>query len=744
MKTNHSRSMLMACTAIALLTSASTTAAQNTAGEQTVPLAPIEVKSKKNAAAPASDTPLASQTDAEEVRKREIDSIDDLGNTTEPGISYSKRTDTAVIRGLSGPRIATVIDGIPIPFLENFARGGGGPTGATTNADGGGSSFDFSSLSAVDVLRGADSSRVGSGALGGALVLRTLEPDELIREGRNWGGITKITYDSEDNSITGAFGVAARFDATSALLQASYKKGQETRTNGDNDSYGRERTKANPADIDQNNLLFKLRHDIEGGHRIGITAERFERKNDTDLTTSWNVPNSLTSPTRYYYPEGRYSGHDDTRRERVSLDYRFEAPEAGGYIENAFATAYWQRLVKNAGAEGTQVRIVTGDEIPYMRDNELHESGYGFVGGIGGSYSTGTFEHDWRFGLDLYGFESGHYVDAIPVTAENADIPDVDGTRVGAFFENRIAFGASGFALTPGIRFDWHEYRPQESEEFANNPGFPIFGLPDKHSDSRFSPKLLATYEVAPDVELFAQWSAAYRAPTVNELYLDFTNPVPGYAVIGNPDLKSETGQGIELGANFGTEDFGGRATVFHNRYRNFIDSTDLAPNPNYPNLPFGVGSFVNIDRVEISGFELSAHKLFDNGIRLHGAVAYARGKNLDTDERLQSVAPLKAIAGIGYERETWGVDLTGIFVASMANTAFDVPGYGIANLTGWWEPEQVKGMRLQAGVYNLFDQTYYDALAVRDVSPGTGSFQPKEFYSEPGRTFKVSLTQRF
>jgi hemoglobin/transferrin/lactoferrin receptor protein len=45
----------------------------------------------------------------------------------------------------------------------------------------------------------------------------------------------------------------------------------------------------------------------------------------------------------------------------------------------------------------------------------------------------------------------------------------------------------------------------------------------------------------------------------------------------------------------------------------------------------------------------------------------------------------------------------------------------------------------LRAGVYNLFDKTYYNALNTNGTLP-----QPYAYYSEPGRTFKMSLTQTF
>lgn len=744
-----SNSLLMACTASALLLSAVPSIAQDQtqAADSGTLLPTLQVLGTGPAGA-ESDTPLATQTTDEEIRQREITSISDLGNTTEPGVDFSQRTSGAVIRGLSGPRIATLVDGIPLPYIENFARGGGGPTGAITNSDGGGDSFDFSSLSALDVLRGADSSRIGSGALGGALVLRTLEPGDIIEGDRTWGAITKATYDSRDSSLTGSAAFATRFGATSALLQGSYKHGNETKSNGSVGDDGRTRTKANPLDLDQSNILFKLRHDLEGGHQIGMTAERFERDIDSALRSDWTVLQG-TGATQYFYPVDGYYGYDGTRRERVSLDYNFVSPEAGSGLDYARATAYWQRLTKNAGAVGTQVRTATGAEIPYMRDNRLQEEAFGFTGDLLGSFDTGTLGHQVRAGLSIATFNTTHYIAGIPNTVEQSDIPETDGMRIGAYIEDRIAFGDSGFALTPGLRFDWHDYRPKANPEFANqNPGFPIFGLPDNHSDSRFSPKLLATYDVTPNFQVFGQWSAAYRAPTVNELYLNFTNVTTGYAQMGNPDLKPETGHGFEAGVNAGDESFGARMTVFHNRYRNFITTTPLTPDPAYPNLRFGVGKFINLDEVHTTGVELKAHKLFDNGIRLHGGLAYTYGRDVAAGTRLREVAPIKAIAGIGYDQQHWGVDLTGIFAGGVRDdgdpNTFDAPSYAIANITGWWEPEQVKGMRIQAGVYNVFDTTYFDAVGTRDLNLNAASSQPRDFYSEPGRSFKISLTQKF
>lgn len=737
MKVWHSRSTLLACTALALLSMAIPAAAQDSGSNGSTVLQTIEVQGAKKSARQqlekgAADTPLASETTAEDIRKKEIANISDLGST-EPGVDYAESRPGKVgglyIRGLSGVRIATVVDGIPISTFGNLVRAGS-PSPMTGISDGT-NTFDFSSLSAIDVVRGADSSRLGAGALGGGLVARTLEPEDLIEEGRDWGGVSKLGYDSSDSSIGGSVAVAKRFENTSFLFQGAYTRGHERENMGTADIYGVTRTKPNPLDYDQSNLLFKLRHDLEGGHRLGVTAERYRLDSDFELKT---MQDSL-----YRFDEGW--GFEGTGRDRLSLDYSYEAPAAGGLIDAAKLTLYWQKLNKNAGSDGIQ----TTTSARYLRDNDVEERSYGLTGGLVSTFNTGNLAHEVRFGGTLQFLQTEQYLAGLPLGASvnKSDMPHVGGTKLGLYLDDRISIGDSGFAVTPGLRFDWYDYNPKAA------PGYT--GPLESKDGMRLSPKLLATYQMTPETELFAQWSMSYRAPSIDEYYIYYPS---FYLVRGNPDLKDEIGQGFEAGASYESGDLSGKFTVFHNTYRNFIEGYEVSP------LPAWVMSWRNIDKVEISGVELKLRKQFENGFYLSGAVSYAYGKNKVDNTHLNSIAPFKAIVGVGYERENWGVDLTGIFAGSMRPDGpqvdpqtgtpyetFDAPGYGIANLTGWWEPEQFNGLRIQAGIYNLFDKKYWNGVAVRNVDPVAGSSrgnQPIDFYSEPGRTFKISLTQKF
>lgn len=741
MTTQSTRNVLLACTAM-LVFSPPVARAQEGAVEATV-LETIVVKGQrvKAPAGDVADTPLAARTTAEQLRQHDVQEISDLARL-DPALDFVRtRPGTSgglFIRGLGGARITTLIDGIPIPFLQNAARSStNSPTTTTGDST---DSFDFGSLSAVDVLKGADSSRLGSGGLGGGLSLSTLEPKDLIGEGRHWGALWKSTYDSSDRSIGSSFAVARESGSTSVLLQGAYRRGHETETQGTVGGTSLARTEANPAEFDQNNILLKARQELEGGHRIGVTIERFRREIETDLRT---IQGTGSSTLGFYRPD--YTGEEATARDRVSVEYDFEAPESGGLIDAASFVTYWQHLEKSAGSSGTRRRTagpLAGTSYLYERDNAVEEAAFGFTGDAVSRFEVGSLDHELRYGgnASLFGAES--FLRAVPTTtASQSDMPDVDGLRLGLYVEDKITFNEGPFSITPGLRFDLYKYDTQLTNEFQNNTGYGVFGLPKDSDGNAISPKVLLAYQATPELELFAQWSMAYRAPTINELYLNFTNGT-FYTVIGNPNLEPERANGFEIGANYEGADLDARFVLFHNKYKNFIETYS-------PNI-FGPldQSWRNIARVDISGVEVSARKEFANGLFLHGALGYAYGEDKDTGEFVRTVAPFRAVAGVGFNALYWGVDISGEFSGGMRDDedpdTFDAPGHGIFNLTGWWEPFGSQGPRLQAGVYNLFDKKYWNAVAVREVDPVSTGYQPVDYYSEPGRSFKISLTQRF
>ena len=321
-------------------------------------------------------------------------------------------------------------------------------------------------------------------------------------------------------------------------------------------------------------------------------------------------------------------------------------------------------------------------------------------------------------------------------------MPETDGATVGLFIQDELGFFDGKVRLTPGLRYDWYRQTPQETDGFEVNATYA--GLPDETSDSAFSPKLRAEWDAASDVTFFAQWAQAFRAPTATELYLSYGGPGT-YLSLGNAELEPETSNGFEIGAKLGNTAFGGSINAFYNRYENFIDTVSVsAADVGIPGgiYPFGITGYVNRANVEIYGAEASAHFQLESGWHGFATLGAYVGKDRDTDEHLNSIPAVKGILGLGYGTDVYGADLVLTAAAKrdkVENDLSKTPGYGIVDVSGWWAPEQLAGTKIKAGVYNLFDETYYDAL---DIPESTSL--PKEYFTEAGRTFKATLSYQF
>jgi hemoglobin/transferrin/lactoferrin receptor protein len=748
----------LSCAAFGALNASMAANAQQANNQEAIELKPIVVEGKAKKTAIDAPSVLTERVTAKQMQEKQVDRIDDIGRL-DPGISYNRNSDSINIRGLADNRVLTTVDGIRIPWLDDGARG----------VRGGMSTVDFDTLSTLDIIQGADSSLFGSGALGGVIALRTLNPEDLITEGKNWGSITKGSYDSADRSWSINEAFAARANNTYVLFQGGYRAGKERENMGDIGGFGPTRTEKNPAEYDQNNFLFKLNQHVDGGHRFGITAERFYADEDIDRLDS--------SPATY--EAGSYTETKTRKRERLSATYDYDGT-GDAWLDQANLILHWQKEELNNATDAIRLPDPRGSIIPgdrfyygypygvYKRDNLIEQTSYGVTGNALKEFDLNGTSHEIRFGGELYWQDTHQYssgVDNCPdvdwskipdpfgpqacrlLHSNSSDMPDVDSVALGLYVEDKIKLMGDRLTITPGLRFDWFEHNPQNTPDYEKNPNFDLLGYPADSSDSRFSPKLRAEWEAAENVVLYAQWAQSFRAPTATELYLTYGN-AGAYLQIGNPDLKPETSNGFDIGAKFGDEQFGGSVSIYNNYYRNFIDTIAVSnAEAGVPDdlFPMGVTRYINRAHVQIYGAEAKAHYAFGNGWRTWGGVAVAQGKDTDEDEYLNSIPPVKAIVGLGYATETWGTDLTMTAVGKRDkveddNAFYKTPGYATFDVTGWWEPEQFKGLRVQAGVYNLFDKKYWNAV---DLPEGRVT-SPKDYFSEPGRTFKVSLTQRF
>lgn len=707
--------------------------------------------------------PGATITDRLELQKRNITDWSDFSRRAEPGVNFNRHNNSINIRGMDADRVVTRIDGIRIPWLTDGARG----------VEGGLNAVPFGSLSSIEVIRGAGSAQ--SGALTGALDLHTLSPYDVLEPGRDFGALLSSGYDSADQSWRADAALAGRIRSdTRWLLQIGARRGDELRNYGGAKGYGPDRTQTNPQDYRQNNILFKLDHDLNSEHRLQFSGERFRRRTDID--------NRRAQGPDTVFETGHNSTRENIDRDRILLGYQFQSAQEQSALNSGYLKTYWQRV--RLGNEQNSLRtpdsrasIIPGDPFnygypfgTYVRDNTIQESGFGAVTQWSGILNAESVRHHWTAGADWYGSrtrQDSSGIDNCPAPTPGlpapfgprscdllhtgqADMPHVKGQAWSAWAQDEMSWQDGRYAITPALRFDAYRYRPQHDSAYRQNPNADVTSL-SPNSDERISPSLLATYKPSETLLLYASYAYGFKAPNASQLYLNYGAPGT-YLNVGNPDLKPETSHGWELGVEAGDSRLNGRLGVFNNRYNDFLDS-DYAVSPDDPNwnpawdglYPMGVTTTVNRARVRIYGVEASGYWQMTPQWYSRAAIAWTRGKDLDANTPLNSVAPLKTSVALGYETRNWGAEamLSAVKRHSRVESSdeFKAPGYGVTDLSAWWTPVAARGLTVQAGVYNVFDKKYWDAL---NIARSGRDIAPVDYYTEPGRSFRVTLSYRY
>jgi len=708
--------------------------------------------------------PGSTVVNSHQLRARNITDWTDFSRRGDPAVNFNRNNNSINIRGMDADRVVTRIDGVRLPWLDDGAR----------DVKGGLNAVSFGSLSSVSILKGAGSVR--SGSLAGTVDLETLAPLDILSPDQNFGALLGTGYDSADRSWRADAALAGRVGAdTRWLLQLGTRQGDELRNHGGEGGYGDGRIKTNPQDYREYNVLLKLEHDISAEHRLSVSGERFRRRSEID--------NRRAQGAGTQFALGENSTLDRTERDRLLLGYDYQAADSRASLAHGHLKTYWQRQRLKSLQDGIRTQdgrasIIPGDPFsygypsgPYSRHNMIQESGFGVATEWGGYLDTAFAQHHWLLGADWYDSrtrqESSGY-DNCPATlspflpspfgprscellhTNQADVPRVKGQAWSVWAQDEISWSDGRYSVTPALRFDAYRFRPENEGNYAQNPNAEITAL-SSNSDQRVSPSLLARWRPSDTLTLYASYAYGFKAPNASQLYLNYGAP-GSYLIVGNPDLKPEISRGWELGVVAGDSELNGRLSVFQNRYRDFIDSAyAVAPgdsnwNPAWDGqYPMGVTMAVNRSRVRIYGAEASGHWQITPQWYSRASIVWTRGKDLDTNRPLNAVAPLKAALAFGYSTPVWGAETLVSAAARHSRVEnendFKAPGYGVTDLTAWWTPPAIKGLRLQAGIYNLFDKKYWDAL---NIARSGRDAAPADYYTEPGRSVRISLSYQY
>jgi len=230
--------------------------------------------------------------------------------------------------------------------------------------------------------------------------------------------------------------------------------------------------------------------------------------------------------------------------------------------------------------------------------------------------------------------------------------------------------------------------------------------------DAETTARVGASYRINPVWRLFANWGEAFKLPSFFAL---------GHGLVGNPELRPESGESWDLGLNWSPSPALDLTLVaFANDYEDLID--------------FDSELFINVNRneVESRGLEFDFSWLPLAGLELRGQATYLDLEVVGEDRELLGRPEWKAgLTGLWQFAPAWDTSLdyqwTGEQFASSLHTGETVvETLDDAHRVDWrlrWQA--LDALRLELAVDNLLDEDYQTAVGF----PG------------PGRNLRLALT---
>lgn len=665
---------------------------------------------------------LVSQVDSDTLAATLTRNLDDLVRY-EPGVEASRDSRSSIssinIRGLEGDRIKISIDGVPQAdsYAPPASRGQIAYLGAGRNT------LDTDSLESVTIIKGGDIVE-GSGGLGGVVKYQTKEPSRFLAPQVNdTGASLKMGYKSASDEFHQTITAANRTGKVESLLLYTHRDGHENKNHkgdaGEDRSFGATRGSVDPFNTGSDNLLAKVQAQLNDHNRVGVVGEYFH---------------SNTKATLY---------SESMATEQRGLDDQSIRRRMGFFHENTQANTLYDRLMWQWDYQNTK----TTNKTHISTNNRLVDRFYDEDSiSVRADLIKQINAHHIRYGAnyDVKSLENLNKNRASGSSTVSRFAPLADADIFGLYLEDHW-FVTDNLTLIPAIRYDNYQYTTK-GDEYIDSWG--------DNKNEAITAQLAAHFAINDTYTLFGKAGSGFRAPNLNELYYYFENSVGGngYRIKPNPNLKPEESLFVEAGVRAENRLGAAELVAFYNDYRRFIEQVSLGSSAAYRRGEF---TNSNIDQVVIKGIEFKGSldlsksiEALSEGWTLNGAIAYAEGDNLEDNEPLDSISPMSAVVGLGYDApsEQWGGKLNLTWAAS--KKAEDITNskqwlatsdYQLVDLTAYYKPSE--NLQFNVGLFNLTDEKYSNWNDVRNIAVNNTNL---DRYTRAGRNFGIDATLSF
>jgi hemoglobin/transferrin/lactoferrin receptor protein len=592
----------------------------------------------------------------------------------EPSVSIgggSRNAQRIYLRGVEGTNLNITIDG---------AKQGGSLHQHAGDIGG----IDPALLKSVEVstIAGADS---GSGALGGSLVLETVDAQDLLKKEQNLGAMLRGGYFSASSGYSGGVSVYGRIDDYSALLfDISGLHQDDYRTGGGGDAL-------NSAVKDSNYFIkYSLLKYHDHSLKIGATHNQNEGDylyggagSDMGVPTPSQATSDIVSSRDTYTIDHRYNPQSDFIDIKTNLYFNKRT------LENKTSTT--EVFSENVGGNiKNKMTLITGD-----------------------------FNHIFTYGGD-YNVEDGKS----KTTTTNKKISS---KTLGLFAQGSTNYSALTFHY--GVRFDDYEAKYSSTRTFSGHEFSPNFGL---------------DFEVMEGLNLFANYSESIKIGSIVPVgWLVNTTATTKYNGSVDGVIKPETSEQVEVGVRYKSkgvftqdDSFSAGVSVFKTIISDLVYRGEG-----------GGGPVLTINNetldIESYGFELKttwALNAYKTSLSfLHVDTEYSDGTPIITERRKAA-----SIGDTFIWDNTWGLNheidlgytLTSVSKLDDIPVGYEKrPGYVLHDIYVEYRPDSIKDLTLNLAVNNIFDKEYYAHTSIE---------RSGEFVEETGRDIRLSFKYKF
>ena len=701
----------------------------------------------------------------EEIDRKAVNTIGDIFRTL-PGTSTVNEGAFQVrprIRGLDSNRVLILVDGERLNNSRTSTAQSGVETGVV----------DLSQVESVEVARGSGSVLYGTDALAGTINIITRDTPPRRDGGFRFGAVLDTFYSSNDNGRRGSVAVNGSNDLFAFRVSQSLERFGNYFT-GKNDGIVPSQITSIGGITADGEVLNSQSHggNTQATGRIFVNdlntfKINFERRRGANIGSP-----ALVGAFNGFFP---FSDRD-------KLSGRFDSAGLSKNLQRLSISGFYQEPERNF------TNILTVSPAPPFFPGLFQKSET-----VTDTRTSGfDVQTDWTFGSRNTltagtSFFTDFNADRRTVTTSTTpasttqtirntqSVPNASLTNFAAFAQNEFRL-APRFKLVGGIRVDNFRTRSESTAGFTLPTlrqdqiadlqiGSLATGL--NVSNTAVTGDLGAIFRLMPNINLSARVGRSFRTPNIFELFFTDAGSVGGF-IVGNPNLKPETGINFDTSLKIRKENFSASATYFRNSYKNFLNTRETfdsrgcpifitqagtifdAANCNIVSFPPGrtpvrVSQTQNIDEARIQGFEAE----FEAPVRIsfgyltpNGNFSYLRGDNTGRNVPLDIISPFRTNIGVRWNNygkayffsydvriisEQTRLSPSFLLPVNQGGNGGPEPGFVTHNMSGgYYFRRERYNFNINLGVSNLLNRAYSEQFV----------FAPAR-----GRSFTVGTT---